>query len=186
MKSTEEYVVLVDNKNNQLGVELKSRVHTANTPMHRAFSLFIFNHKGQLLLQQRAHSKQTWPGVWSNSVCGHPAKGETAQAAAVRRADYELGISLNEKDIRVFELSYMYRYEHKGVVEHEICPVMAVQSNAEPQPNADEVEATRWVDWADFVAETKQPNAYSQWCVEETGLLEKNPAFRQFYEGLSK
>ncbi|MFO0862729.1 MAG: isopentenyl-diphosphate Delta-isomerase [Candidatus Saccharibacteria bacterium] len=184
MKAPKEQVVLVDAQNRELGLADKATVHTNDTPLHRGFSLFIFNSRGQLLLQQRAMSKKTWPGVWSNSVCGHPAKAETAQAAAVRRANYELGIALNSKDIIVFEPSYMYRYEHKGVVEHEFCPVFVVQTDAKPKANADEVAATRWVDWADFVAEVKQPNAYSEWCVEETGLLEKNPAFRQFYKGL--
>ncbi len=186
MKAPKEQVVLVDAQNRELGLADKATVHTSNTPMHRAFSLFMFNSRGQLLLQQRAKSKKTWPGVWSNSVCGHPLPDESFTAAIKRRAYYELGLPISESSIEMIVPDYTYRYEYKGVVEHEFCPVFVVQTDAKPKANADEVAATRWVDWADFVAETKQPNTYSEWCVEETGLLEKNPAFRQFYKGLSK
>jgi isopentenyl-diphosphate delta-isomerase len=176
-----EQVVLVNTNNEPIGLADKATVHNSNTPLHRAFSLFIFNSAGQLLLQQRAKTKTTWPGVWSNSVCGHPGQGESAVAAARRRAKYELGIELTNESIIVFEPNYQYRYAHKGVVEHEICPVLAVMTNTKPLPNPAEVEAIRWVDWFEFVSETRSKNSYSEWCVEETQLLTRNKKFNAFY-----
>src|SRR5258708_6704908 len=88
----EEYVVLVDDHNNVLSTAPKLPTHNHNTPLHRGFSVFLFNTKGQLLLQQRSHTKKTWPLVWSNSICGHPLLDETPIDAAKRRLQFELGI----------------------------------------------------------------------------------------------
>ena len=90
---SEELVVLVDNNNNPIGTAEKDTVHTTDTPLHRAFSLFIFNSHNQVLLTKRASSKKTFPGVWTNTVCGHLAPEETPVAAATRRLQEELGIS---------------------------------------------------------------------------------------------
>ncbi len=182
MNAAKEYVVLVDKHNKQVGVELKSRVHTTNTPLHRAFSLFIFNKTNQLLLQQRALSKQTWPGIWSNSVCGHPLPGESFVAAACRRAEYELGLKLDKSEIIIMLPSYTYRYKHKGVVEHEFCPVFVARTNLLPQPNTDEVAATRWVDWQEWLQTISHPNEFSEWCVEESTLLSTNVKFKVWLE----
>lgn len=176
-----EQVVLVDTKNNKLGLADKHTVHTSNTPLHRAFSLFLFNTQGELLLQQRASSKKTWPNIWSNSVCGHPADGETFQAAAIRRAQYELGITLHINDLSIVLPEYRYRYEHLGVVEHEFCPVLVAFGNYQPTPNPKEVKATRFVKWTDFLKEISQPNSYSEWCQEEAELLSKNTKFNNLY-----
>ncbi len=177
-----EHVVLVDANNRHIGLADKVTIHTNETPLHRGFSLFSFNSHGQLLLQQRAQSKITWPGVWSNSVCGHPADGETAQQAAKRRAEFELGIEVALNDIEVFVPDYKYRYEHNGVVEHEICPILGVVSDVLPRIKPQEVEDTVWIAWPEFVAQTQQPNAFSPWCVEETQLLVANKQFQQFYQ----
>ncbi len=90
---TTEEVVLVDENNTVLGMAPKSSVHGETTPLHRGFSLFLFDRAGRLLLQQRSHSKITWPLVWSNSVCGHPALDESNVDAARRRLAYELGMN---------------------------------------------------------------------------------------------
>jgi isopentenyl-diphosphate delta-isomerase len=174
-----EHVVLVDESNAKLGLEDKYRVHTGETPLHRGFSLFMFNRKGELLLQQRSDSKITWPGIWSNSVCGHPADGETVQQAAKRRAQFELGIELELSDIHLILEDYRYRYEHKGVVENEICPVMVAVGDFVPSPNPEEVKDTRWVSWKDFLKEISKPNEYSDWCQEEARLLNKHPEFKK-------
>ena len=176
-----EHVVLVDEDNNKIGLEDKYKVHTGETPLHRGFSLFMFNKNGELLLQQRSDSKITWPSVWSNSVCGHPADGETPEEAAKRRAKFELGIHLELSDIRVILPDYQYRYEHKGVVENEICPVMVAIGDFSPKPNPDEVRSTRWVKWADFLEEIISPNEYSDWCQEEAKLLNKHPEFKKLF-----
>lgn len=88
----EELIVLVDENDQPIGVMPKSLVHGPNTPLHRGFSVYVFRPEGELLLQQRSFGKQTFPGVWSNSCCGHPGPGETPGQAAVRRARMELGL----------------------------------------------------------------------------------------------
>lgn len=176
-----EHVVLVDEQNQKIGLADKYEVHTADTPLHRAFSLFLFNPKGELLLQQRAATKKTWPNIWSNSVCGHPADGESFETAAIRRADYELGITLTNTDVRVILSEYRYRYEHLGVVENEFCPVLVGFGNFMPKPNPNEVQNTRWVKWTEFLTEISKPNKYSEWCVEEANLLERNNEFKRLF-----
>lgn len=176
----DEHVVLVDETDREIGLADKGSIHTENTPLHRGFSLFGFDDAGRLLLQRRALTKKTWPGVWSNTVCGHPQRGETYEAAAKRRLDFELGIKLLPSNIIMALADYRYRYERAGVVENEICPVMVARIDAPVEPNLDEVAETRWIDWQMFLDEISQPNEYSEWCVEEAQLLSKSPVFRNF------
>jgi isopentenyl-diphosphate delta-isomerase len=177
-----EHVVLVDSNNNPIGTADKYEVHRADTPLHRGFSLFIVNSNGEVILQQRSKHKKTWPNVWSNSVCGHPANGETPQQAAIRRAKYELGIELNNDDVKLVLPDYKYRYSHKGVVENEFCPVMVAFVDVEAIPNSLEVADTRLVDWNDFMGEINRPNSYSEWCQEEAKLLDSNFLFKQLFK----
>lgn len=176
-----EHVVLVDEDNNKVGIANKYEVHTNQTPLHRAFSLFIFNNSGDLLLQQRASTKKTWPNIWSNSVCGHPADGESFKDAAIRRADYELGIKLKSENLTIVLPEYRYRYEHLGVVENEFCPVLVAFGDFKVRANPDEVKSTRWVKWANFLSEITKPNQYSEWCQEEAELLNNNAVFNKLY-----
>jgi isopentenyl-diphosphate delta-isomerase len=178
----DEHVVLVDEADREIGLADKGSIHTESTPLHRGFSLFGFDDAGQLLLQRRALTKKTWPGIWSNTVCGHPQSGETYEAAAKRRLAFELGIKLAQTDIIMALADYRYRYEHTGVVENEICPVMIARIDRLVDPNPDEVAETRWIIWQDFLNEINQPNEYSEWCVEEAQLLSKSPVFRKFLQ----
>lgn len=181
----EEHVVLVDENNNILGTVPKAAVHSQNTPLHRAFSCFIFNPQGELLLQQRSHRKKTWPLIWSNSVCGHPFLNEDNKEAVNRRLGDELGMS----KLKLFEIlpNYRYRAERDGVVENEICPVYVGFSNENPKINPDEVEATKWIDWQKFIDETQNnPDNWSPWCVEETALLNDNEEFNKLYQTREK
>lgn len=172
-----EHVILVNEQNQPIGTAPKANVHTQQTPLHRGFSVFVLNLRDQLLLQQRAATKKTWPLVWSNSCCGHPADGETNEAAATRRLSHELGLSVSE--IHLMLPDYRYRTELNGVVENEFCPVMVAFTDQIPVPNPDEVEAVRWVPWDTFVAEVRaHPEQYSPWCVEETLLLDVDPKFQ--------
>lgn len=178
--SQEEQVVLVDEDNNEIGTALKSKVHTANTPRHRAFSIFLFNSAGELLLQQRAKSKKTWPLVWSNSCCGHVSPGETAEVAAQRRLQEELGI----KNIQLHNIlpDYRYRAEQDGIVENEICPVFIGFMENTIHSNPDEIEATQWTSWQAFLKEVQTGEAsYSPWAIEEAMLLEKSTTFTKLY-----
>lgn len=168
-----DYVILVNAKNKSLGTIEKLAAHSDKTPLHRAFSLFLFNHQGELLLQQRSHKKKTWPLEWSNSVCGHPKLYESPIKAAKRRLKFELGIY--NAEISMALPDYRYRAEKDGIVENEICPVMVGYTNEYPKPNSDEVEAVRWIPWNEWLLEVeKNASSYSPWCIEETKLLIKN------------
>ncbi len=179
-----EHVVLIDKNNKVLGTAPKLTTHNVNTPLHRGFSLFLFNRKREVLLQQRSHTKKTFPLVWSNSVCGHPMLNESNAQAAKRRLSYELGIN----DIEIFEVvsDYRYKVEMNGIWENEICPILVTFTDRKPVINKDEVENIRWVNWNQFVQEVnKTSGKYSLWCEEETKLLSKNKKFLELYEKLT-
>src|SRR3989344_3299654 len=181
MSNNNDYVVLVDKQNKVLGTAPKLETHNENTPLHRGFSLFLFNSKGEVLLQQRSHTKKTWPLAWSNSVCGHPMLNESSPDAAKRRLQFELG--LNVDNIQVTLPDFSYRAEMNGVVENELCPVMIAFTDEEPKINPDEVEDIKWVDWKEFVADVEtHPGKYSKWSEEETKLLENNEEFARLYK----
>jgi isopentenyl-diphosphate Delta-isomerase len=167
-----EYVVLVDEQDNVIGKSPKQDVHTTDTPLHRGFSFFLFNTHGQLLITRRSLTKKTFPGVWTNTVCGHPAPGESVIQAAHRRLVHEMGIE--GVDIRVVSL-YRYRFaDSNGIVENEICPILVGISDAKPGVNAEEVSDWKWISWEDFLRETKENRqAYSPWCIEEAGIIEQ-------------
>lgn len=166
-------MVLVDTANNVLGTIPKQLVHHANTPLHRAFSVFLFNKKGEILLQQRSHKKKTWPLVWSNSCCGHPLPNENTEDAVRRRVSFELGIS-EIKKLRELVPDFSYKAERDGIVEHELCPVWVGEIDDLVRPNLDEVEATCWMLWEDFVQEIGgHPEKYSEWCGWEVKELLK-------------
>jgi len=178
-KNTEE-VVLIDSNDQPLGTSPKVTIHTSATPLHRGFSVFIFNSLGQVLLQKRALSKMTWPGIWSNSCCGHPALGEISTQAASRRLKYELGLELLASEIVVVLPKYRYRAELYGIVENEICPVMVAYSSLAVKANPEEVADTKWLDWRDFMNVLSKPNDFSAWCNEESRLLDENIEFQEF------
>jgi len=168
-----DYVVLVNEKNEVLGTMPKLSAHSKNTPLHRGISLFLFNSKGELLLQQRNKKKKTWGGVWSNSVCGHPLLDEAPIETAKRRLDFELGIK--NAEISVALPDYRYKVEKDGIVENEICPVMIGYTDELPRLNPKEVNAIKWIPWKKWLLEIeKNPDKYSPWCIEETELLIKN------------
>jgi isopentenyl-diphosphate Delta-isomerase len=167
-----ELVVLVDEQNNPIGTAPKSDVHTNNTPLHRAFSLFIFNNKKQLLITKRAHSKKAFPGVWTNTVCGHPGVEESTVHAAERRLKEEMGI----EGIEIKEVApYRYRFADKsGIVENEICPILVGYFNGDPKPIPTEVDEWKWIDWQTFLQESNNHSEiYSPWSIEEAVILQQ-------------
>lgn len=178
-----ELVVLVDEYNNEIGTAPKDSVHTDDTPLHRGFSLFLFNSKGELLVTKRARNK-TFPGLWSNTVCGHPGPGESVADAAKRRVKDELGIDLDFKrshlawqgETLIREISpYRYRFtDANGIIENEICPILTAHADVDPKPNQEEVAQWKWIDWKEFLtAVHATPAAYSPWCREEARIVEK-------------
>lgn len=165
-----EFVVLVDEENKEIGTAPKDTVHTANTPLHRGFSLFLFNSKNELLVTRRASTKKTFPGVWTNTVCGHPGPDEAVADAAKRRLKDELGIV----GVDVNEVApYRYRFSDiHGMVENEICPVLVGISDMQPTPNPSEVSEWKWMAWEDFLNDIEvNPQQYSPWSREEAALV---------------
>jgi len=119
----EELVVLVSADGHATGTAPKATVHHADTPLHLAFSAYLFDDRGSLLVTRRALSKATFPGIWTNSACGHPAPGEPVEDAVLRRARDELGLGV--RDLRLVLPRFSYRAEMDGTVEWELCPVLA-------------------------------------------------------------
>lgn len=162
-----ELVVLLDEDGSAIGEAEKSLVHTTNTPLHLAFSCHIFNEAGEVLITRRALSKQTWPGVWTNSVCGHPGPGEPMVHAIARRAHDELGVSLDS----ITEALPDFRYratDASGIVENEVCPVFVARTTTNPTPEESEVCEWAWVSpraLTDSIAQT--PFVFSPWLVEQ-------------------
>lgn len=148
----EEQIVFVDEQGKPTGeTGPKLASHTAHTKRHLAFSCYIFNRKTRLfLLTQRAHVKKVWPDVWTNSVCGHPMPGEALEIAIRRRSNYEIGISALS-DITCILPSYRYTTPpYNGIIENEFCPIYVAFTSEKPYPNPKEVDAYRWISWADY------------------------------------
>jgi isopentenyl-diphosphate Delta-isomerase len=176
----DDKIVLVDENNNPVSTASKLAAHNSDTSLHRAFSVFVFNPKGELLLQQRALSKKTWPGVWSNSCCGHVMMHEAPRDAAARRLKFELG--LIGVELKIALPDFRYRAEKDGVVENEICPVLVGFTDGLPVPNPSEVASVRWVNWDEFLESVAAPeNEISPWAVEEVQLLASSEAFTNWF-----
>ena len=172
-----ELVVLVDEFNTQIGVADKQMVHTSQTPLHRGFSLFIFNAKKELLLTQRALTKKTFPGIWSNTVCGHPLPNEDVITAAKRRLKDELRMSAYEYEI--VKSDYMYSFtDQNGIKENEICPILVAHSNAFPRPDFSEIADWKWLKWEIFLVEAESNSShYSPWSIEEAKIIAQKNLF---------
>ncbi len=181
MAKQEEFIVLCSPDGLPIGTAEKLSSHHAHTPLHLAFSCYVFDDQGQFLVTQRALSKKVWPGVWTNSCCGHPAPGEEMVDAIKRRLDYELGMTA--KSIRVVIPDYVYQTPpFKGIIEHEFCPIYVARATSQPNPNPDEVEALRWLSWTDYVKELENDSGdiYSWWCKDQLKLLKNHPLIKEY------
>jgi isopentenyl-diphosphate delta-isomerase len=172
MRTPQEQVVLLDDDRRPIGTADKAGVHTTQTPLHLAFSCYVVDDRGRVLVTRRALSKVTWPGVWTNSVCGHPWPGEEVPDAVVRRARQELGLGLT--DVTEVLPSFAYRaVDASGVVENEVCPVFTARADGDPQVDPGEVCEWRWVDRVDlWEAADRAPWALSPWTVLQLLELE--------------
>ena len=166
---SDELVVLVDEAGNEIGTALKSTVHSAETPLHRAFSCHVFDDAGRVLVTRRALSKRAWPGVWTNAFCGHPGPGETDAEAIERRAREELGIRV--RDVRVVDADFRYRAtDSAGIVENELCPVYRATAASDIAADPLEVDEWRWMDPADLGTIVRlAPHLVSPWLVGQAG-----------------
>jgi isopentenyl-diphosphate delta-isomerase len=156
-------VQLVDDNGAPLGTAPKASVHGADTPLHLAFSCHIEDERGRVLVTRRALTKPTWPGVWTNSFCGHPAPGEPTEDAVRRRAREELGLDIVE--LTPILPGFRYRAtDASGVVENEICPVFRAQAVGKLEPSADEVCEWEWTTPDRLrTAVVAAPYAFSPW-----------------------
>ncbi|MET0955349.1 MAG: isopentenyl-diphosphate Delta-isomerase [Cryobacterium sp.] len=168
----DDLVVLLDEDGNEIGTAPKNSVHGADTSLHLAFSCYVFNERGEVLITRRALTKKTWPGVWTNSFCGHPAPAETLSDAVHRRAEFELGL-----DLASIELALpLFRYratDSSGIVENEVCPVYLARAVGDPLPNPDEVMEYTWTDPEALRRSVlTSPFAFSPWMVLQMRQLE--------------
>lgn len=161
VSSEAEELILVDANDREKGHLSKAACHDGDGILHRAFSIFLFNDAGDLLLQQRATSKRLWPGYWSNSCCSHPRRGESMEVATRRR----LGDELNGK--AVLEYAYKFRYQANfGDLgsEHELCHVFLGRLTSKVKANDEEIAAIRFIGAEDLDAELAQnPERYTPW-----------------------
>jgi isopentenyl-diphosphate delta-isomerase len=165
-----EQVVLLTPDGTPCGVADKASVHGEVTPYHLAFSCYVFDGAGRLLVTRRALDKQTWPGVWTNSCCGHPGPGEDPGDAVVRRVFQELGLSPANLTLALPEFSY--RASFGGVEEYELCPVFLARADVDPVLDPSEVAEAVWQPWPEFVAAATGPDStISPWAQEQVRAL---------------
>jgi isopentenyl-diphosphate delta-isomerase len=172
-----EQVLLLDESGNAVGLEDKAVVHHAETPLHLAFSCYVFDPDGRLLVTRRALHKRTWPGVWTNTCCGHPLPDESIRSSVVRRLVDELGLpGVDRLDLALPRFRYRAVMDN-GVVENEMCPVFFAVSSGDPAPNPEEVDSTTWVPWQEFATSVLDGSReISPWCrLQVQELVELGP-----------
>lgn len=170
----EEQVILVNEKDEPIGLMNKQEAHE-KALLHRAFSVFIFNSKNQLLLQQRALNKYHSPGLWTNTCCSHQRADETTLQAAKRRLEEEMGFTTKLSE----SISFIYKAPFdNGLTEHELDHIVIGEYDGTPTPNPDEVEAWKWMHLEDIIKDLKEnPNNYTIWF---------KIIFDKFYKHISK
>ena len=154
-----EKVVLVNKKDEEIGIEEKLKVHREGK-LHRSFSILIFNSKGQLLIQQRTKFKHHSPLLWSNTCCSHPRPKEDLKEAAKRRLKEEMGIECDLKKV----FSFIYKAKSGNFIEHEFDHVFIGKFDGNPKPNKKEVQNFRWINLEELKKDIKEnPKKYTFW-----------------------
>lgn len=155
-----EKVILVNEQDEELGKMEKLQAHKAGV-LHRAFSVFVFNEKGETLLQQRAASKYHSPNLWTNTCCSHPREGETYKQGAIRRLQEEMGFSCPLEQ----QFSFIYKADvGEGLIEHELDHVFIGKFVGEPSPNPQEVATYKWISMPKLQQEIEtNPQEYTAW-----------------------
>lgn len=178
---TEDRVVLLDEQGRAIGDHDRVAVHSEATPLHLAFSLYLLDDLGRVLFTRRALTKTTWPGVWTNSCCGHPRPGEHIEDALRRRLHEELGVAV--ADLRCVLPDFAYRARDvTGIEENEVCPVYVgrlVHPGARLQPNGSEVMDWTWIRMVELkTAAAAAPFAFSPWSARQIEQLPTVPPVR--------
>ena len=165
----DEPLIVVDEDNNVLGHRAKADVHAGEGILHRAFSVFLFDGEGRVLIQKRAAGKPLWPGFWANACCSHPRRGETEAEAAVRRVKEELGIDAAPEYVYTF--TYHARYGDVGS-EHEVCSVFLARASAPVEANETEVAELLWLTPGELDARiAAEPDVHAPWLKMEWARL---------------
>ncbi|MBI2126478.1 MAG: isopentenyl-diphosphate Delta-isomerase [Thaumarchaeota archaeon] len=158
-QAKQEVLILVDEHDRQTGTEEKMKAHREGK-LHRAFSVFIFNTKGEMLITCRAKTKYHCGGMWTNACCSHPRPGETAEQAAHRRLQEELGFDCKLKEI----FSFIYKVEFdNGLWEHEFDHIFVGVYDQDPVPDASETDAFAWMSMDGLKAEINDSEKYTRW-----------------------
>jgi len=156
-----EELILVDEKDNEVGTEEKIRAHQDGGKLHRAFSVFVFNSRGEMLLQKRIKEKYHCGGLWTNTCCSHPRPGENTENAAHRKLKQEMGFDTGLREI----LSFIYRAPFEnGLTEHELDHVFIGTFNGKPNLNPEEADDFKWVNPEELEKDVKgNPEKYTPW-----------------------
>jgi isopentenyl-diphosphate delta-isomerase len=171
----EELVVLVDAQDRAVGTASKLDAHRSGA-LHRAFSVFVFDRRGRLLLQRRALAKYHSGGLWTNTCCGHPRPGEAVSDAAVRRLREEMGIACPLRPAGAFT----YRASLGELEEHEFDHVLVGRFDGDPRPEPDEVAAWRWAAPDDLSRELAEaPGRFTAWFGRALALALSHPSDRR-------
>ncbi len=161
----DDILILVNEQDDAVGYLSKDAAHDGDGVLHRAFSVFLFNERGEVLLQQRAEQKRLWPGFWSNSCCSHPKKGEEITTAAHCRIQQELGVKADLQYL--YKFVYQARFHDLGS-EHELCWVYIGKCDQPVAPNALEVADHRWLAVDKLSAEIESsPDRFTPWMKQE-------------------
>ncbi|MCP4130262.1 MAG: isopentenyl-diphosphate Delta-isomerase [bacterium] len=164
-----EEVILVDSNDSPIGTCEKMQAHIEGK-LHRAFSIFIFNSKNEMLIQKRALSKYHCAGLWSNSCCSHPMPGESTEDAVHRRLREELGFDCELEE--VFSFVYKIKFEDNGLIEHELDHVFIGTDDPEPVRDPDEIEEFKWIEKETLLREiSENPENFTFWFKESVNKV---------------
>jgi len=170
-----EEIILVDESDREVGFAEKLEAHRDGGRLHRAFSIVLFNGRGEMLLQLRAATKYHFGGLWTNACCGHPRRGEKLLPAARRRLREELGIEAQLRE--AFTFTYTATDPGSGLTENEYDHVLVGHFQGEPRPDPDEMDDTRWIDCAELARDlAARPEAYTPWFAR---VIDRLPELRR-------
>jgi len=172
-----EMLVLVDEKDNEIGTDTRENCHRGSGKRHRAYTVFLF-YEGKLLLQQRSKKKQLWPGGWDVSFTSHVYPGETYGEAAARKGVQELGARLGDlTDV----YSFVYFAPQGSHAENEFCRLLVGEFDGKISPNPDEIAAVRWASIRDVERDVERnPGLYTPWFKLSLQGFMKNPVSRRY------
>jgi len=161
LTNMKEMIILVDKNDREIGSEEKIKAHENGGSLHRAFSIFVFDKEGRMLIQRRAMKKYHCAGLWTNACCSHPNKGEVLEKAVHRKLKQEFGFDTDLKET----FSFIYKADFdNGLTEHELDHVFVGNFDGKPKPNPDEIDGYKWINSLELQKDVeKNPDKYTPW-----------------------